>query len=41
MDIETNPNLPPVISKLYTLPLKHQEYMRKRSRKDLKKSGVI
>ena len=29
MDIETNPNLPPINSKPYTLPFIHQEWLRK------------
>ena len=29
MDIETDPNLPPIASKPYTFLLKHQEWVRK------------
>ena len=29
MDIKRDPKLPPVASKSYTLPLKHQEWVRK------------
>ena len=40
MDIETDPNLPTVASKPYTLPLKHQEGIRKEI-EDFKKAGII
>ena len=40
MEIENDPNLPPVSSKPYTISLKHHEWVRKEL-KDLKKSGII
>ena len=40
MDIETDPNLPPVASLPYTAPLQCQEWVRKRL-EDLGKAGII
>ena len=40
MDIETDPNLPPIASKPYTLHLKYQEWVRKEL-EDLEKAGII
>ena len=40
IDIETDPNLPPLASKPYTLPLKYQEWVRK-GLEDLEKAGII
>ena len=40
MDIDTNPNLPPIASKPYTLPLKYQERVRKEL-EDLEKEELI
>ena len=40
MDIETDPNLPSIAPKPYTLPLKHQEWVRKEI-EDLKTAGII
>ena len=40
MSIETDPNLPPVASKPYRLPLKHHEHVTK-EREDVKKAGII
>ena len=40
MDIETDPNLPPVISNAYMLPLKHQEWNRKEL-EDLENAEII
>ena len=40
MDIETDPNLPLVALKSYTLPCKNQEWVRKEL-EDLEKAGII
>ena len=40
MDIETDPKLPPIASRPYTLPLKHQGWVRKEL-EDLEKAGII
>ena len=40
MNMETDPNLPPVTSKPYTLSLSHQEWVRKEL-EDLEKAGII
>ena len=40
IDIQTDPNLPPIASKPYTLPLKHQELVRKET-EDLEKARTI
>ena len=39
-DKETNPNLPPIVSKPYTLPLKCKEWVRKEL-EDLENEGII
>ena len=40
MDIETDPNLSPIASKPYALPLKHQERVRKQLQIQ-KKTAII
>ena len=40
MDTETDLNLPPIACKPCTLPLKHQEWVRK-VLADIKKEGII
>ena len=40
MDIETDPNLPPIASKPYTLPLKHLAWVWKEL-EDLEEAGII